>query len=57
MAELDLKEKNHRLSLNLMDYPQNCFEKIFNLMKNNINSEEYEEEIKQAEKNFKTLIT
>ena len=28
-----------------MDYPQNCFDKIFNLIKN-INNENYEEEIK-----------
>lgn len=44
---LVLKEKNHKLSLNLMDYPQNCFDKIFDLIKNNnINLEDYENEIK-----------
>ena len=42
-----LKEKDHKLSLNLMDYPQNCFDKIFSLIKNNnINLEDYENEIK-----------
>jgi len=40
-----LKEKDHKLTLNIMDYPQNCFDKIFNLIKN-INNENYEEEIK-----------
>ena len=41
-----LKEKDHKLTLNLMDYPQNCFDKIFDLIKNNnINSNDYENEI------------
>ena len=45
-----LKEKNYKLALNLMDYPQNCFEQIFELIKNNnINSKEYEEEIKNIQ--------
>ena len=45
-----LKEKNYRLALNIMDYPQNCFEQIFELIKNNnINSKEYEEEIKNIQ--------
>ncbi len=40
-----LKEKDHKLTLNIMDYPQNCFDKIFDLIKN-INNENYEDEIK-----------
>jgi len=42
---LFLKEKDHKLTLNIMDYPQNCFDKIFDLIKN-MNNENYEEEIK-----------
>ena len=42
---LFLKEKDHKLTLNIMDYPQNCFDKIFDLIKN-INNENYVEEVK-----------
>ena len=41
-----LKEKDHKLTLNILDEPKVCFEKIFNLMNNNYMNE-YNDSIEQ----------
>jgi hypothetical protein len=43
-----LKEKNHKLMLNIMDNPQLCFQQIFNIINNNYMNE-YMESINQIQ--------
>ena len=43
-----LKEKNHRLALNILDEPKVCFEKIFNIINDNYMIE-YQETIEQIQ--------
>ena len=43
-----LKDKNHKLTLNILDEPKICFEKIFNIINNNYMSE-YEDSIKEIQ--------
>ena len=43
-----LKDKNHKLTLNILDEPKICFEKIFNIINNNYMSE-YEDSIREIQ--------
>ena len=43
-----LKEKNHRLTLNILDDSKICFEKIFNIINDNYMIE-YQETIEQIQ--------